>query len=95
MGSSFQESSFALAQAQWAAGDFKQKVLDKMTTARVKVKDGINNVAGVKLPVFVQVVEKPQEGNDLQSSLGLARGGRAIGECSWLFYCLFSRFHTD
>eukprot|EP00940_MAST-03C_sp_MAST-3C-sp2_P000589 g589.t1 len=80
MGSAFQESSFALAQAQWAAGDFKQKILDKTTEARLKVKGGINNVAGVKLPVFVQVVESSQD-SDLQNSLGLARGGRAIAQC--------------
>eukprot|EP00939_MAST-03C_sp_MAST-3C-sp1_P003974 g3974.t1 len=80
MGDSFQESSFALAQAQWAAGDFKRKILDKTTEARVKVKGGINNVAGVKLPVFVQVVEESHD-SDLQNSLGLARGGRAIAQC--------------
>lgn len=81
MGSAFQESSFALAQAQWAAGDFKQKILDKESTARLKVKGDINNVAGVKLPVYVQVLEKTSGDSELQNSLGLARGGRAIAKC--------------
>ena len=80
IGGSFQESSFALAQAQWAAGDFKQKILDKSSTARLKVRGDINNVAGVKLPVFVQVVEKSVD-SEIQNSLGLARGGRAIAQC--------------
>lgn len=79
IGGSFQESSFALAQAQWAAGDFKNKVLDQLTEATFKVNTSVNNVAGVKLTVFVEHKEKADA--ESNGSLGLARGGRAIAQC--------------
>lgn len=79
IGGSFMESSFALAQAQWAAGDFKSKVLDKLTDASYKVNTSVVNVAGVKLTVFVEHKEKAD--TEAAGTLGLARGGRAIAQC--------------
>jgi len=66
---------FSLTQAEYAAGNFKQKVAEGPMTARIRVGAGIDNVAGVKLPVFtVYDTGAPAE----NQSLGLAGGGKKI-----------------
>jgi len=66
---------FSLTQAEYAAGNFKQKVAEGTLTARVRVGAGIDNVAGVKLPVFT-----PYETGSIadNQSLGLVGGGKKI-----------------
>jgi len=66
---------FSLTQAGYAAGNFKQKVAEGTLTARVRVGAGIDNVAGVKLPVFT-----PYETGSIadNQSLGLVGGGKKI-----------------
>ena len=66
---------FSLTQAEYAAGNFKQKVAEGSVTARVRVGAGINNVAGVKLPVFSKYETGAAADNQ---SLGLAGGGKKI-----------------
>mmetsp|Transcript_28262 Transcript_28262/g.34918 ORF Transcript_28262/g.34918 Transcript_28262/m.34918 type:complete len:238 (+) Transcript_28262:220-933(+) len=66
---------FSLTQAEYAAGNFKQKVAEGTLTARVRVGAGIDNVAGVKLPVFS--IYESGAGADNQS-LGLVGGGKKI-----------------
>jgi len=66
---------FSLTQAEYAAGNFKQKVAEGSLTARVRVGAGIDNVAGVKLPVFTKY--ETGAAADHQS-LGLAGGGKKI-----------------
>lgn len=66
---------FSLTQAEYAAGNFKQKVAEGSMTARVRVGAGVDNVAGVKLPVFTKY--DTGAGADNQS-LGLAGGGKKI-----------------
>jgi V-type H+-transporting ATPase subunit D len=67
---------FSMTQAEYAAGNFKQKVAEGTLTARVRVGAGINNVAGVKLPVFTKYETGAAADNQ---SLGLAGGGKKIG----------------
>ncbi|KAL9181584.1 hypothetical protein ACHAXT_010389 [Thalassiosira profunda] len=66
---------FSLTQAEYAAGNFKQKVSEGSMTARVRVGAGIDNVAGVKLPVFTFYETGAATDN---ASLGLVGGGKKI-----------------
>jgi len=75
IGIEMKEAAFSLAEAQWAAGNFKSKVLDQRVDASIKVFTMTDNVAGVKLPVFEQVDESADE---MVKSLGLAKGLKQI-----------------
>jgi len=66
---------FSLTQAEYAAGNFKQKVAEGSMTARIRVGAGVDNVAGVKLPVFTKYVTSAPTDN---ASLGLVGGGKKI-----------------
>lgn len=68
---------FSLTQAEYAAGEIKNKVLEGHMTATLRVEGRQDNVAGVKIPVFRQL---DVEG-DPKEQLGLAGGGRAIVNC--------------
>jgi V-type H+-transporting ATPase subunit D len=68
---------FSLTQAEYAAGSFKERVTEGNMTASVRVGAGINNVAGVKLPVFTPIATGSSPEN---TSLGLIGGGKKIGE---------------
>lgn len=66
---------FSMTQAEYAAGNFKQKVAEGTLTARVRVGAGVDNVAGVKLPVFSRYDTGAVADNQ---SLGLVGGGKKI-----------------
>mmetsp|Transcript_50614 Transcript_50614/g.122140 ORF Transcript_50614/g.122140 Transcript_50614/m.122140 type:complete len:205 (+) Transcript_50614:624-1238(+) len=66
---------FSLTQAEYAAGNFKQKVSEGSMSARVRVGAGVDNVAGVKLPVFTKYETGAAADNQ---SLGLVGGGKKI-----------------
>lgn len=66
---------FSLTQAEYAAGNFKQKVAEGTMSARVRVGAGVDNVAGVKLPVFTKYDTGASVDNQ---SLGLVGGGKKI-----------------
>eukprot|EP00540_Astrosyne_radiata_P008349 CAMPEP_0116840490 /NCGR_PEP_ID=MMETSP0418-20121206/10384_1 /TAXON_ID=1158023 /ORGANISM="Astrosyne radiata, Strain 13vi08-1A" /LENGTH=242 /DNA_ID=CAMNT_0004470783 /DNA_START=160 /DNA_END=888 /DNA_ORIENTATION=+ len=66
---------FSMTQAEYAAGNFKQKVAEGTLTARVRVGAGVDNVAGVKLPIFSKYDTGVVADNQ---SLGLAGGGKKI-----------------
>ena len=66
---------FSLTTAEYAAGNFKQKLVEGAMTARVRVGAGVDNVAGVKLPVFTKYDTGASVEN---SSLGLVGGGKKI-----------------
>jgi len=66
---------FSLTQAEYAAGNFKQKVAEGSMTARIRVGAGVDNVAGVKIPVFTKYETGAVADNQ---SLGLVGGGKKI-----------------
>lgn len=68
---------FSLTQAEYAAGNFRSKVLENQMQASVRVSSRTDNVAGVKLPVFSAYECR----SDAQENLGLAGGGRQINMC--------------
>ena len=71
------EAFFSLTQAEYAAGNFRNKVLENNMTASIRVNSRTDNVAGVKLPVFTQQVS----GVDNNENIGLAAGGRKVTQC--------------
>ena len=75
MSSDASAAFFSLTQAEYAAGNFKQKVAEGSMTARVRVGAGVDNVAGVRLPVFTKYDTGAAADNQ---SLGLAGGGKKI-----------------
>jgi hypothetical protein len=53
----FLSAFFSMTQAEYAAGNFKQKATEGQLTARIRVGAGIDNVAGVKLfPSFQSTI---------------------------------------
>lgn len=72
---------FSLTQAEYAAGNFRQKLLEGSMTAAIRVGSRTDNVAGVKLPVFSQ----RETGVDQNHNLGLTGGGRKIAACKEKF----------
>jgi V-type H+-transporting ATPase subunit D len=54
MASQSGEAFFSLTQAEYAAGSFRNAILENNMTASVRVDSRTDNVAGVKLPVFSQ-----------------------------------------
>lgn len=53
MGTQMKSASFSLAEATYAAGDIRPMVTDNVGgSAAAKVRMRLDNVAGVKLPVF-------------------------------------------
>lgn len=75
MSSDASSAFFSLTQAEYAAGNFKQKVAEGSMSARVRVGAGVDNVAGVKLPVFTPFNTGAVADNQ---SLGLVGGGKKI-----------------
>lgn len=75
MGSSFKNGMFALAEVKYAAGDIKPTVIENATTSTTKVLLHVDNVAGVKVPVFTA----DTQGHDASTELiGMAKGGQQI-----------------
>jgi V-type H+-transporting ATPase subunit D len=68
---------FSLTQAQYAAGDFRSKVLDTPHPAAVRVRSRVDNVAGVKLPQF----QPYDTGIEVRDNIGLSGGGQKIHAC--------------
>ena len=81
MSESCSTAYFSLTAAQYAAGEFKTKVLEGNFVASVRVHGQTDNIAGVKIPVFRQY----DTGAEHLENLGLAGGGRKIGECKEKF----------
>jgi vacuolar-type H+-ATPase subunit D/Vma8 len=78
MGKDFNEALLALAEANFAAGDFSKSVLDSVKTrTNVRLNVSSENVAGVHLPIFTLRGDVDDQSDDRQM-LGLTGGGQAI-----------------
>ena len=75
MSSDAASAFFSLTQAEYAAGNFKNKVAEGPMSARIRVGAGVDNVAGVKIPVFTLYETGATADNQ---SLGLVGGGKKI-----------------
>ncbi len=63
------------------SGKFRNVLFDSNRNATVHIVSHIDNVAGVKLPIF----EYKKDSNTLQNEdnfIGLVRGGRRVQQCS-------------
>ncbi|KAK8812489.1 hypothetical protein WA158_007722 [Blastocystis sp. Blastoise] len=70
------EANFSLVEAKWALNDVYRKVSDNVTEASVVVSVRVDNVAGVKLPVFSEVHRDVEH-----DAIGLSKGGQQIEKC--------------
>lgn len=84
-----QGATFSISEAVWAAGDFRKKVVDapQKSRAAVRLTVRVDNVAGVKLPVFELVKGAGADNVELET-LGLAGGGRQINKAREKFSSL-------
>ena len=78
VGVSLKESAFAHTEAQWAAGDFNNQVIENTSEATYRIRTKVNNVAGVKLPVFDRAATYTTSKDIL---VGLSKGGQAVNKC--------------
>ena len=76
MGAAFREGNFALAEVKYAAGDIKPMVIESVKEAQKKVETRIDNIAGVKVPVF-KAVDCAVQSYD---HTGLSKGGQQIAK---------------
>merc|ERR1712046_465879 len=80
MGVEMSKAFFSLTEANYAAGDIGPVVMEKVNTATIRVKEQVDNVAGVMLPIF----EVINEGGDGEA-IGMSKGGQRIKECRKTF----------
>jgi len=81
VGAAFREGNFALAEVKYAAGDIKPMVIESVGTAQKRVEIRIDNIAGVKVPVFKAI----NTGAALQDHTGLSKGGQQIARARTTF----------
>lgn len=75
MGDILKAAAFAQTEAKYSAGEYKYTVLDNVDQPSIRVKATMDNVAGVKIPKFEQIIS----GTDGKMALtGLSKGGKAI-----------------
>ena len=74
-GEDLKNASYSLTRAVMAAGDFKHEVFNQRTMkASVRVQTEMDNVAGVRLPLFRQVAVEV-DGDEM---IGFGKGGRRV-----------------
>jgi len=77
VGTAIKESFFSFTEAHWAAGDFNNIVIENTKEATYRIRTKINNVAGVKLPVFDRAIGTVT-GKD--AMVGLSKGGQSVSK---------------
>ncbi|KAF7457185.1 V-type ATPase, D subunit protein [Cryptosporidium felis] len=82
IGNDIKEASFALAKATWAAGDFKDRIIESCKRPTITMEVGTENIAGVRLPIFEMKIENSNSGGNSSSDstqhIGVASGGQVI-----------------
>jgi|ERR1712086_746224 len=80
------EAYFSVTEAQYAAGDFKHKVFDAIDgTAEIVIQADVDNVAGVKLPIFNVLDTGEGKAKEAKANIGLGAGGKAVNQCGQKF----------
>merc|ERR1711998_660376 len=80
MGENMSKAFFSLTEAQYAAGDIQPLVMEKVSTASIRVGESVDNVAGVQLPTF-EIIDESGEGE----LVGMSKGGQRITQCRKTF----------
>ncbi|KAH8742128.1 hypothetical protein FG386_003455 [Cryptosporidium ryanae] len=78
IGDEIKEASFALAKATWAAGDFKDRIIESCKRPMVTMEMGTENIAGVRLPIFEMKVDNSTLSDSSNCHIGVASGGQVI-----------------
>lgn len=78
VGGTMKTAFFSHTEAQWAAGNFNSAVIEHVEQASYRVKSKVNNVAGVKLPVFDRNLAASQ--GVKVDTIGLSKGGSAVAK---------------
>jgi len=81
MGVAFKDGNFALAEVKYAAGDIKPMVIESVGQAQKRVEIRIDNIAGVKVPVF-KAIDTGAAQADLT---GLSKGGQQVAKARTTF----------
>jgi len=82
VGASIREAAFSHTEAVWAAGDFNSQVIEGTTTASYVIRAKLDNIAGVKIPIFERApLQTPQK----EVIVGLSRGGQQVVKCKQNF----------
>eukprot|EP00947_MAST-08B_sp_MAST-8B-sp1_P003670 g3670.t1 len=89
LGEDIAECNLSLASAVYGAGDFSSRVISATDhVASVRVTAEQDNVAGVKMPRFQEVIE---DSDATGESIGLGRGGKSINDAREAFRKLLSK----
>lgn len=89
MGEQLREAAFALAKAKYAAGEFKDPIIEGVRRPAATLRLSSDNVAGVKLPVFTLEHDPSVDGNKItryssfivaavMGNIGCTVGGQVI-----------------
>lgn len=78
VGKSLAESYFSHTGAVWAAGEFNHQVIENTTTASYRIRAKVDNIAGVKIPVFERALAS---GATKDPMVGLSKGGTEVNVC--------------
>lgn len=79
LGAELSSCNLALASAEYSAGDFKTRVLTSNHVAQIRLTGETTNIAGVKIPKFIECLEDNEDLGGAES-IGLGRGGKAIDD---------------
>ncbi len=92
IGEEVAQAHVSLAEAGFAykIGDFKRRIIDNSHTARTRVDAEVENVAGVKLPIYA-IAAAENNNEDLSQVYGLAGGGQSIAKSSESFLQLVGK----
>lgn len=74
MGGIIQKASFSLAEVNYIAGDISHSVRENVKFCQLKVKSKVDNVSGVRLPMF----DLYSDGSNSFELTGLGRGGQQV-----------------
>jgi len=83
VGGTMREASFSHTEAVWAAGDFNAQVIENTTSnlPAYMVRAKLDNIAGVKIPIFERAPIPAQKG----VTVGISRGGVQVQKCKDMF----------
>jgi len=81
MGVAFKDGNFALAEVKYAAGDIKPMVIESVGQAQKRVEIRVDNIAGVKVPVFKAI----DTGASQADLTGLSKGGQQVAKARTTF----------
>jgi len=82
VGESMRKSAFSHTEAVWAAGEFNHNVVESAKEPFFRIKAAVQNVAGVKLPLFDRFKDDSHRN---EAMFGLSRGGEQVAKCRTMF----------